>query len=118
MTLSPISPDDPVGNPSYPAQFGALRGQMRIMFLGGPLDHAIRQVRHHPDHPDRPEDEVYRYKSSRTRWMNGTIQPDPPDLVYSLHKVDVGTHAWFCYLLEGYSPSKGALLDTNPYPII
>lgn len=77
-----------------------LPGHVRIMFLGGPLDHAVRQVEHAEGHPDRPSSETYRSL----------------DLTYWLHRVDVGERAWFCYVLEGHTPSRLALLDTNPYP--
>lgn len=118
-TLDAIDPTDPVGNPGY---YNASRpkGQVRVMFLGGPLDHAIRFVPCDPRHQDRPTSDVIFHAKPLpfNRPIGGAPEPvEMPKLTYRLHRVDTGMGAWFCYVLDGHEPSRSSLLDTNPFPI-
>ncbi len=111
-TLDSISSDDPVGNPYFNASRKP-KNQVRVMFLGGRLDHTVRTVPSIEGHPDRPSDETYLSPAvPRAPWL-------PPEYneQYKLVRVDNSRGAWFCYILDGHTPSPSSLLDTNPYPI-
>lgn len=121
MTLSPVDPTDPVGNPHFPRRHLAPEDGLRVFFLGGPLGHTTRLVQRDPDHPARPAREKYVWAETRLQRPGGRLsvrEPEPlPKAVYVLTRVDTGITAWFCYVLEGHTPSRSDLLDANPYPI-
>ena len=77
----------------------------RIMFLGGALDHTVRKV---PVWGSTGIPDQFYIKPARGR---------EPEQTYLRHRVASGTRSWFTFILEGHTPTRGELLDTNPVPI-
>lgn len=75
-----------------------------VMFLGGPLDHAVRQVAAHPAGSSRPDREIV-----------FALDDDYGKVIYRLHSVvaDPKYH-WWCYVLDGYAPPTRHLIDAAP----
>lgn len=95
---------------------------MRIMFLGGPLDHTIREVAAVRGVTLTPLSENYYCPVvTRQTWNHQAKAYDPvtPErLTYHRYRAtDNISRSWFVYILEGYNPPRSHLLDANPYPI-
>ncbi len=96
---------------------------MRIMFLGGPLDHTIREVAAVRGVTLTPLSEHYYCPVMPKRTWNYQAKAYDPvsmeQLVYDRHRIttSIGDRSWFVYILAGYSPPRSHLLDANPYPI-
>jgi hypothetical protein len=73
------------------------------MFLGGPLDHAVRQVVARPGASPRPDHEDY-FADVRGE---GKVR-------YRLGHVVVGPYRWWTYICVGHTPSPRDLLDAAP----
>jgi hypothetical protein len=92
-----------------------------VMYLGGRLDHAIREVPASDHTPAMPGSDTYRVPGPVKRepgsWYRPLPDPDPyGEQLYYRHKVDLGHRGeWWVYILEGYSPSMRDLIDTCPF---
>ena len=80
------------------------RGQVRVMFLGGSMDHLIRPVE--ADHHHRPIDEV---RPSNYVWAEHAQHER-----YHLHRIAGYPVPWWVYVLAGHKPSRIDLVDANP----
>lgn len=77
---------------------------MPIMFLGGPLDHAVRRVR---KAHGTPAAEVYKAIDVQ--------KPMGKDIVnYDRMRIEGGTRPAWCYILRGYNPPRGHVVDAIP----
>lgn len=76
-----------------------------VMFLGGPLDHAVRQVVARPGASPRPAHDLYL----------APVRSNSNDLLqYRLRLVSAGPYRWWVYIAEGYTPSSQHLIDAAP----
>lgn len=84
--------------------------QARFMFLGGPLDHAIREVGTHSGLPPEfvrhptPEGSLSRVIYHRTRMV-------------TTNEADHGSRTrlwWWVFVATGYIPTPNDILDTMP----
>ena len=97
--------------PGYPVQDRkAERTETRVMFLGGPLDHAIRSVPADTIRRDRPVSETYKHSPMLDRHAKG------PELTYQLTQFISGPWKWWSYILAGHEPPLSHVIDSNPYP--
>jgi hypothetical protein len=92
---------------------------VKFMFLGGRLDHTIREVVESDHTIGMPELDRYRLSGPVRRESPYPPLPDPDpygEQLYYRHKVDLGHRGeWWVYILEGYSPSMRDLIDTCPF---
>ena len=91
------------------------RHTMPIMFLGGPLDHTVRQVPHALGRPTGDEIRMFeRSYEVRGKQIAGT--PDIPECwkTYKLHQGRAGRATWWLYVLVGYDPPRRHFVDTMP----
>ena len=92
---------------------------MPIMFLGGVLDHAVRQV---PHALGRPKSDTYNavdkgFPIRAFGYMPGgdVVKVDEtPIQVYKLHQGRSGGATWWLYVLVGYDPPRRHFVDTMP----
>lgn len=96
----------------------AKRGETRVMFLGGALDHGIRAVPADEIDPRRPRAGFYKnpvfikYAVPRDE----VVGPETPHEIYELRKCASGNWHWWAYVLIGYDPPVSHLLDADPGP--
>lgn len=91
--------------------------QIRVMFLGGRLDHAIRAVTASVIEPGRPAMSEY-HLPGRKVVVGGVHLEDEPAENYVARQIAIpGKGSWWIYVLKGYDPSRQHVLDTNPYPL-
>ena len=86
-----------------------------FMFLGGRLDHATRALT--ADGPLMTPPEEYTIPVREPHKAVRHLYPDAPAQRYLRQRVTTGWSSWWVFVLEGYAPSRGELLDANPYPI-
>lgn len=81
------------------------------MFLGGPLDHAIRHVAADEIRRDRPAaDEYFQHGYSEgSKRLDQTAR-------YELRRCESGPWVWYVYVLAGHEPPASHLIDANPGP--
>lgn len=93
---------------------------MPIMFLGGVLDHTVRQVPHALGRPTG--DTVTAREPARRLAIRSVAYSPGQDIVrqeheiqtYKLHQGRAGRATWWLYVLVGYDPPRRHFLDTMP----
>lgn len=97
---------------------------VNVMFLGGPLDHAIREV---PADYGLPR-ECYVYQDIRDVYPGGPTMSysDYPcrrdivdQVVYQRHRLmlDASPHRWWAYVAPGYEVTPQDVIDALPSAI-
>lgn len=95
--------------PGYPIQDRKAQAtETRVMFLGGPLDHAIRSVPADEIRRDRPASPTYKHSPMLDRYAKG------PEVTYRLARITSGLWVWWVYILAGHTPAPSHLLDAKP----
>jgi hypothetical protein len=93
---------------------------IRVMFLGGKLDHTTREVPESDHTPGMPQKDTYLVPPARrpAKTVVDHLDPKPDDVeqVYYRHKVDLPPRGeWWLYVLRDHSPSLRDLIDTCPF---
>lgn len=85
---------------------------MKIMFLGGSLDHATRDVE--VDDTGTPKKEtICVIRPARPPYPLADVEPDPPRETYKRWTVKADPVMWHLYVLAGHQPSRRSLLDAK-----
>lgn len=87
--------------------YGTSQRTKGFMFLGGELDHTIRTVPPDEINPGRP--------SMMTVLHQSRLGGDP--VQYTANRCASGPRVWWCFILDGYSPPVGHLLDADPHTL-
>lgn len=92
---------------------------VRVMFLGGTLDHTVRHVPRDEINPERPAADLIAAPLHTAQWrrLGPRDVAETPVQDYDLQKVESGHRSWWCFVLRGYAPPRRHLLDANPNPI-
>lgn len=91
--------------------------KLTFMFLGGPLDHARRYIV--VDGPLMTPPAQYQCAVTAQSWSpayDELAAVNTPRLIYNRVRATDGLRTWWCYVLDGYTPSINSLLDANPHP--
>jgi hypothetical protein len=88
---------------------------VKIMFLGGSLDHAIRDVEL-VAFKGFPETVVVTRLSIPPSFGGdeSRVEPDPPRELYRRVEVDASPRKWHAYVLDGHNPPRQHLVDAMP----
>jgi hypothetical protein len=87
----------------------------RIMFLGGSLDHATREVPIEVNGmPVEDKWIIERIPRARTS-LDHIAPPDPPREEYVRIRCQSGAVTWWAYVLHDHNPTPSQLLDARPY---